>query len=199
MTSFRRGDVVLVNYVYSNQRDYEKRPALVVQASNLKTGLRQTILALITSNLKRTGNTRVLFKRNSRTGQRMGLQLDSVVMTDNLLTALDADIEKVIGWCPAMHWLIKHCALLSVCSYSTPCRDATPAIRQSPIYPPVAVTLLSAIRLAPCRDSSPFGMTPGLRLFHLRRDASLSAIRPLMNPVSGRKLRPNQAKKEICT
>lgn len=103
MTSFRRGDVVLVNYVYSNQRIYEKRPALVVQASNLKTGLRQTILALITSNLNRTGPTRILFRKDSRAGQRMGLQLDSVVMTDNLITALNADIEKVIGWCPAMH------------------------------------------------------------------------------------------------
>ena len=32
----------------------------------------------------------------------MGLLTDSVVMTDNLATVLDREVDKVIGHCPAM-------------------------------------------------------------------------------------------------
>lgn len=32
----------------------------------------------------------------------MGLRSDSVVVTDNLATVLDREIEKTIGHCPAM-------------------------------------------------------------------------------------------------
>lgn len=33
----------------------------------------------------------------------MGLRTDSVVVTDNLATVLDREIDKTIGHCPAMH------------------------------------------------------------------------------------------------
>ena len=57
--SFPRGAVVLVAYPNSDRRSFKKRPALVVQAEHVVTGLAQTVLALITSNLNRTGPTRV--------------------------------------------------------------------------------------------------------------------------------------------
>ena len=44
---YKRGDVVLVLYPDSNLRSAKRRPALVVQADNLGTGLNQTILAMI--------------------------------------------------------------------------------------------------------------------------------------------------------
>ena len=50
---YNRGDVLLVLYPESNLRTAKRRPALVVQADNLQTGLPQLILAMISSNLAR--------------------------------------------------------------------------------------------------------------------------------------------------
>lgn len=46
-----RGDVILVLFPNSDLRTAKLRPALVVQADNLHTGLSQVIVAMITSNL----------------------------------------------------------------------------------------------------------------------------------------------------
>ena len=80
MTDCKRGDVVLVLFPNSDLITYKKRPALVVQADNLDTGLQQKIIAPLTSNLNRTGPTRVLFRKESLEGEAMGLQTDSVVV-----------------------------------------------------------------------------------------------------------------------
>ncbi len=48
---YNQGDVVLVLYPDSNLRTAKRRPALVVQADGLGTGLPQTIVAMITSNM----------------------------------------------------------------------------------------------------------------------------------------------------
>ena len=101
--TFSRGDVVVVDFTYSDQIRYKRRPALVVQDIKIQTGLPQTVLAMITSNLSRRGLGRVLFRQHSYAGRSMGLLADSVVMTDNLITALNSDIDSVIGYCPAMH------------------------------------------------------------------------------------------------
>lgn len=98
----KRGDVILVRFPNSDLKTYKKRPALVVQADGLATGLPQKIIALITSNIARTGVTRVHFQQQSKEGRTMGLLSDSVVVTDNLATVLDREIEKTIGYCPAM-------------------------------------------------------------------------------------------------
>ena len=99
-----RGDVVLVLYPDSNLRSAKRRPALVVQADNLQTGLPQTIVAMITSNMARAGHaSRVEVTRSSSQGQQMGLCTDSVVMTDNLATVLDSEVDRAIGQVPDMH------------------------------------------------------------------------------------------------
>jgi len=100
--TYKRGDVVLVRYPDSNLSTYKKRPALVVQTEAVNTGLTQRIVACITSNLARTGPTRVTFRRSSPEGQAMGLLTDSVAMTDNLATVLDREVDKVIGYCSGM-------------------------------------------------------------------------------------------------
>lgn len=102
MTNYKRGNVILVLYPNSDLQTYKKRPALVVQADDINTGLRQRIIALITSNLNRTGVTRVTIQKNSSVCQQMGLLTDSVVMADNLATVLDREVDKVIGNCPIM-------------------------------------------------------------------------------------------------
>jgi mRNA interferase MazF len=94
----RRGDVVLVLFPDSNLRTAKRRPALVVQADNLATGLSQTIVAMISSNMARAGHaSRVTVKLGTPDGQRSGLRSDSVVMTDNLATVHDTEIDRVIG------------------------------------------------------------------------------------------------------
>jgi mRNA interferase MazF len=101
MTS-SRGDVFPVRFLDSNLTTFKKRPALVVQADGLNTGLAQCIVACITSNMARTGPARVAIQQHSAAGRRMGLLTDSVVMTDNLATVLDREVDKVIGRCPIM-------------------------------------------------------------------------------------------------
>jgi mRNA interferase MazF len=100
---FSRGDVVLVLFPDSNLRTAKRRPALVVQADNLGTGLQQTIVAMITSNMTRAGQPwRVEVSQSSPEGQRMGLRTDSVIMADNLATVQEIEIDRAIGHLPDM-------------------------------------------------------------------------------------------------
>jgi mRNA interferase MazF len=95
---YSRGDVVLVLYPDSNLRTAKRRPALVVQRDDLQAGLAQVIVAMISSNLARAGHpSRVLVKVSTSVGQQMGFRTDSVVMTDNLATVLDTEIDRRIG------------------------------------------------------------------------------------------------------
>ena len=99
----QRGDVVLVWYPDSNQQSFKRRPALVVQADRLQTGLAQCVLVMITSNLSRLGHpSRVAIIKQSPVGQASGLMCDSVVMTDNMATILEKAIERVLGNLPDM-------------------------------------------------------------------------------------------------
>jgi mRNA interferase MazF len=102
MMAYRRGDVVLIRFPNSDLKSYKKRPALVVQGDGLPTELPQKIVALITSNLSRTGPTRIPVREIDPAGRTMGLRTDSVVVTDNLTTVLDREIDKAIGHCPVM-------------------------------------------------------------------------------------------------
>lgn len=101
MTNYKRGDVVLVLFPNSDLQTYKKRPALVVQADNLQTGIPQVIIAMITSNLQRSGHpSRVSVFLNSSAGKQSGLQTDSVIATDNIATVREIFIDKVIGKIP---------------------------------------------------------------------------------------------------
>jgi len=94
----KRGDVVLVLFPHSDLRIAKPRPALVVQADNLQTGLPQVIVAMISSKLFRTSHpSRVTVLRSTPEGQQSGLLTDSVVMTDNLATITESAIDRVIG------------------------------------------------------------------------------------------------------
>lgn len=98
---YNRGDVVLVLYPNSDLRTAKTRPALVVQADNLHTGLPQVILAMLTSRLFRAHHpSRVVVEVSTPAGQQTGLLTDSVVMTDNLATVAEVAIDRVIGTLP---------------------------------------------------------------------------------------------------
>jgi mRNA interferase MazF len=97
--NFRRGDIVLVLFPDSNLRTSKRRPALVVQANGLGLGLPQTIVAMITSNLGRADHASRVLVRVSGVRQS-GLLMDSVIMTDNLATVHDSEIDRVLGTLP---------------------------------------------------------------------------------------------------
>ena len=95
---YRRGDVVLVLFPNSSLRTAKLRPALVIQADDLQTGLPQVILAMVTSRLFRGNHpSRVLISISTPEGQRSGLLSDSIVMLDNIATVAESEIDRVIG------------------------------------------------------------------------------------------------------
>ena len=113
----RRGDVVLVLFPNSDLRTAKRRPALVLQRDDLASGLRQSIVAMISSNPARAGHpSRVAVPLASSDGRNSGLRLDSWVMTDNLATVLESEIHSVLGHLPDMSAVgvaLKHTLSLS--------------------------------------------------------------------------------------
>ena len=98
----KRGDVILVRFPNSDLKTAKKRPALIVQSDRVATGLSQRIVAMITSNLERTGPTRITVPRQSLHGKAMGILTDSVIVADNLATVLDREIDRKLGEFPNM-------------------------------------------------------------------------------------------------
>ncbi len=99
--NFKRGDVVLALFPHSDLRTAKPRPALVVQADNLHTGLAQVIVAMITSRFFRAKHpSRVTILLATPEGRQSGLLTDSVVMSDNLATVTESAIDRVIGSLP---------------------------------------------------------------------------------------------------
>ena len=95
------GDVLLVLFPNSDLRTAKTRPAVVVQADDLQTGLAQVIVAMITSKMFRASHpSRVRVLVSSPEGRQSGLLTDSVVMADNLTTVAQFAIDRVIGSLP---------------------------------------------------------------------------------------------------
>ncbi len=98
MSKIKRGSVVLLPFPNSDLQTAKLRPALIIQADNLNTELKQIILAMISSNLSRANHkSRILIEAKTEQGKETGLLFDSVVMTDNLATILLARVTRVIG------------------------------------------------------------------------------------------------------
>ncbi|PSB28560.1 transcriptional regulator [Stenomitos frigidus ULC18] len=109
--TLKRGDVVLVLFPNSNLTTAKTRPAVIVQADNLRTGLPQVIVAMITSRMFRAGHpSRVTILLDSLEGKQSGLLTDSVVMTDNLATITLSAVSRVIGslLVPELNTALKH-------------------------------------------------------------------------------------------
>lgn len=69
-----------------------------MQADGLATNLPQTIVAMISSNMARSGlNCRVVVLATAENKSSSGLLMDSVIMTDNLATVHASEIDRVIG------------------------------------------------------------------------------------------------------
>lgn len=99
--AYKRGDVILVLFPHSNLSTAKTRPALIVQTDNLQTGLSQVIVAMISSKMFRANHpSRVVILLSTPEGQQSGLLSDSVVMTDNLATIIESEIDRKIGILP---------------------------------------------------------------------------------------------------
>jgi mRNA interferase MazF len=96
--SYKQGDVVLVLFPNSDLTSAKIRPAVVVQSDNLRTGLPQIVVAMITSQMSRSQHpSRLIILIGTPEGQQSGLISNSVIMTDNLATVTLSAISRVIG------------------------------------------------------------------------------------------------------
>jgi len=95
----QRGDVVVVNFPYSDQTGSKKRPALVVQDDRWNAILDDTIVAFITSGTHRYvgAATQKLIRHGSPEHKGSGLRTDSVVECQTLLTCDQSLITAIIG------------------------------------------------------------------------------------------------------
>jgi mRNA-degrading endonuclease toxin of MazEF toxin-antitoxin module len=53
MTAYKRGDVVLVGFVFSDESGKKLRPALVISSSAYNRARKEVVVAAITSNVRR--------------------------------------------------------------------------------------------------------------------------------------------------
>lgn len=95
----QRGDIVLIDFPYTNHTGSKMRPALVVQADVWNQRLNTTMLVGITSNLhRRVGSpTQYFIDLETTDGQQSGLHFNSVVRCDKLFTSNQSRIQGVIG------------------------------------------------------------------------------------------------------
>ena len=97
----KRGDVVLAYYPFASGVGSSRRPVLVVQSDTENQRLQNTIVAQITSNLKRANHPpHLLIEVATPEGAQSGLLHDSLISCINLATIHESRIDKVIGSIP---------------------------------------------------------------------------------------------------
>lgn len=96
MTTYKRGDVVLVKFVFADEKGIKQRPALLVSSARYHRSRREAILAAITSNVERllTGDHQI------QQWKAAGLPLPSTV-TGIVRTIKQEMIVKKLGELPA--------------------------------------------------------------------------------------------------
>jgi mRNA interferase MazF len=122
----QRGDVVLLDFPFSDGTASKVRPALIVQGDRDNVRMTATIVVLITKNLTRVDvePTQYRIDLNSAVGRDAGLQADSAVVCHHLFTVPQSRIRRLIGHLPlqAMR-AIDQCLLAAL--------DLTPSSRAS--------------------------------------------------------------------
>jgi mRNA interferase MazF len=94
----RRGDVVVVDFPFTDSGASKIRPALVVQNDRDNQKIRKTVIAMITGNTRRRGDPSHLYiDPNHPDGASSGLRFPSLVSCNNLFTIDQASIVQVLG------------------------------------------------------------------------------------------------------
>ena len=96
MTSFSRGDIVLVKFVFADEKGVKQRPGLIVSTDHYHEGRRETILAAITSNVGRL----LVGDHKIRAWRESGLPYPSIV-TGIVRTIRHDMIAGKVGALPA--------------------------------------------------------------------------------------------------
>jgi mRNA-degrading endonuclease toxin of MazEF toxin-antitoxin module len=99
----KRGDVVVVAYTYVTGGGGKNRPALVIQSDQNNQKLSNTIVAMITGNVRlaATEPTQLLIDPSSAEGKPSGLAYPSAVKCENLYPVRPQDIPRTLGTLPA--------------------------------------------------------------------------------------------------
>jgi mRNA interferase MazF len=92
----KRGDVVVVDWPFSDRQGSKLRPALVVQADFLNGRIDDSILVLITRRVRSASGTESVIDPAQETAS--GLSHVSVASCTNLLTVDQALIHRTIGY-----------------------------------------------------------------------------------------------------
>ncbi|MEX0716801.1 MAG: type II toxin-antitoxin system PemK/MazF family toxin [Planctomycetaceae bacterium] len=98
----RRGDVVLVDYPYSDRSGSKKRPCVVVQSDRNNLRIDDSIVVMITS---RTSHvpvepTKLLIDVATPAGRQSGLLFTSAVQCENIATVDGSFVLRKIGTLP---------------------------------------------------------------------------------------------------
>jgi mRNA interferase MazF len=94
----RRGDIVRVDFPFTDLPQWKKRPAVVVQNDGDNHKIRKTVVAMITGNLKRLGDpSHLLIDPSTPEGASSGLVGSSLISCNNLYTLEQACIQKTLG------------------------------------------------------------------------------------------------------
>jgi mRNA interferase MazF len=98
----RRGEVVLVDYLFSDRSGSKVRPCLIVQSDDRNRLLSNTIVAAISSNISRVTSdpAQLLISIATTDGAQSGLLFDSAVQCGNLLTLDTQFVIRKIGTLP---------------------------------------------------------------------------------------------------
>jgi len=95
----KRGDVVIVDFPFVGGGQGKTRPAVVVQCDQLNQRLDNTIVAMITGNVKLAGKepTQFLIDPTTPEGASSGLSYPSAVRCQNLATVAQQDVHDTVG------------------------------------------------------------------------------------------------------
>lgn len=96
MTTCNRGDIVLVSFVFADEKGVKKRPALVLSSDEYQSGRQEMIVAAITSNIGRVliGDYRI------KDWESSGLPLPSLV-TGIVRTIKQQMVVRKLGTLPS--------------------------------------------------------------------------------------------------
>jgi mRNA interferase MazF len=100
--SVARGDVVLVDYPFSDRTGSKVRPALVVQTDALNGRITDTILAAISRSTHRASATQLFIDISKPEGVQTGLRQNSMIQCENLVTFDQRLVIAKIGALPPL-------------------------------------------------------------------------------------------------
>lgn len=94
----KRGDVVIVEFPFTDGGRGKNRPALVVQHDRDNRRLTNTVVAMISGNVRHASEpTQVIVDPNTPAGASSGLHGPSVIKCNNLFTIRQQDVQRIIG------------------------------------------------------------------------------------------------------